>query len=96
MQTNAAYIGRSVLVGIRHLDADGNETAFVDFFGIVEKSDDRAGVLLRRSDGQTYNLPPIDLDDYPPNHSSYGIQSQPERVTPDFVVTFDVHPPKKN
>ena len=94
--SNANYLGKSVLVGIRHLDVDGEEVSFEDFFGVIETSDDAKGVLLRRDDGKTYNLPPIDLGDYPPNCSSYGIASQSERVTPDFVVTFDVHPPVKN
>jgi len=94
--SNINYIGKSVLVGIRHLDTVGNETSFEDFFGVVESSDDVKGVLLKRGDGQTYNLPPLNLDDYPPNNSSYGIVSQNERVTPDFVVCFDVHPPTEH
>jgi hypothetical protein len=78
------------------MDEAGNEASFEDFFGTVESSDDIKGVLLKRTDGKTYNLPPVNLDDYPPNHNSYGICSQDERVTPDFVVSFDVHPPAKH
>jgi len=93
--SNTNHLGKSVLVGIRQLDGAGNEVSFEDFFGVIESSDDRKGVLLRRKDGQTYNLPPVSWDDYPPNHSSYGIVSESDSVTPDFVVCFDVHPPTK-
>ncbi len=96
MKTNADCIGKSVLVGLRHLDGQGKQASFEDFFGVVESSDDEAGVVLKRPrDGATHIMPHIDLAEFPPTHQSYGIVSEDEKVNPDYVVFFDLHPPDK-
>lgn len=94
--SNAGHIGKTVLVGITQCDEAGNALSFSDFFGVVEEADDMKGVLLRLTDGSTYNLPPIPLDDYIAKHDFYEMESRPEVVEPDFVVMFDVTPPRKH
>jgi hypothetical protein len=93
--TGSKHIGRSVLVGLLHFDENGHETSFHDLFGVVESVDPEKGILLRLANGDSYTLRPLDLDEYPAQHDWYEMESERRTVDPDYVVSFDIHPPVK-
>ena len=65
-------------------------------FGTIVSVHETNGVLLKLDNGQDYNLPPFDLDGYAAKHDFYEMQTDQKVVEPDFVVTFDVIPPRKH
>jgi len=65
-------------------------------FGTIVSTHETKGVLLKLSNGEDYNLPPFELDDYSAKHDFYEMKSDQKVVEPDFVISFDVVPPRKH
>jgi hypothetical protein len=87
-----ALIGKTILVGLTFLDADGALEERQQMFGVVIDADAHEGILLDllgEHDGDAYSLPP---------QTSAILAAEPGVTSlagdkPDFVANWTIHGP---
>jgi hypothetical protein len=84
-------IGKTVLVGKTYVRGD-EAVEQVQFHGLIEEVDERAGFALRRADNGELEWLPPDLRAYQPAEpGEYTLRSTGEVVDdPDFISTWIV------
>jgi hypothetical protein len=95
----AALPGNRLLVGITYLAEDGSLIEQQQLFGIVERADEREGILLElrgQRAGEQFKLPPDTRSIQEALPGTYQLRSTGEEVVdPDFTATFTVHKRQK-
>ena len=83
-------VGKTVLVGIAHVDKQGKLLGRSQYYGTVIKADKTDGVILRRhgvSDLEA--LPPFPEQYLPAKKGTYTLQSNGLKITnPDYTCTW--------
>jgi hypothetical protein len=87
-------VGKVVLVGLTHLEADGRLIEQQQFFGTVVSADSRKGILLSlkgQRTGEQYNLPPDTRAIEIASTGEYRLRGTGEVVTdPDYIAMFSI------
>ena len=85
-------VGKYILVGLTHVDADQKPRRFEQVHGRVVRANRNEGIVLRRPDGSEYHLPPSMRGFEKGEEGEYRLRSTGEIVdSPDYVVTFFVN-----
>lgn len=90
-------IGKTILVGIAHVDKNGNLLGRSQYFGTVVDANNTDGVVLARRGVQDYtHLPPFPEQYLPAKKGIYTLQSNGMKVkNPDYTCTWRVETTKK-
>jgi hypothetical protein len=93
--TFSDVLGKTMLIGITYYTHDRQPIEQKQFHGIVESADDR-GIIIRRTNGCVFTLPP-DLDStLPAEPGVYRLRSTGEVVeNPDFLSTWNLVKPEQ-
>ena len=87
-------VGKVVLVGLTHLEANGELIEQQQFFGTVVSADSRKGILLSlegRRAGEQFNLPPDTRAIEIASRGEYRLRATGEVVVdPDYTVMFSI------
>ena len=84
-------VGKYILVGLTHVDADRNPRRYEQVHGRVVRANRNEGIVLQRPDGSEYPLPPSIQGFEKGEEGEYELRSTGEIVnSPDYVVTFFV------
>src|SRR5580658_7856370 len=86
-----AFVGKTIIIGITKLDAEGDLVEQVQWHGKIERVTDQ-NISIRLSNGEMFNLPPVlrSLHDAP--LGEYRFRSTGEIVkNPDLMTTWTVH-----
>lgn len=97
-KTLEELIGKSVLVGITHVDKSGKFLGRSQYFGTVVRANNTEGVVLVRHGVQDFTyLPPFPEQYLPAKKGVYTLQSNGMQVKdPDYTCTWRVtSSPKK-
>lgn len=83
-------VGKTVLVGIAHIDNKGKLLGRSQYFGTVVKADPKEGVILARRGTEDYTpLPPFPEQYIPAKKGIYTLQSNGMKVKdPDYTCTW--------
>ncbi|MBQ8613602.1 MAG: hypothetical protein IJ416_05250 [Ruminiclostridium sp.] len=84
-------IGKTVLVGIAHVDEKGKLLGRSQYFGTVVKADPKEGVVLARHGINDFSapLPPFPEQYIPAKKGIYTLQSNGMKVKdPDYTCTW--------
>ncbi len=83
-------IGKTVLVGITHVDSKGRKLGNSQYFGTVVKADPKEGVILARHGVQDFSpLPPFPEQYIPAKKGIYTLQSNGMKIKdPDYTCTW--------
>jgi replicative superfamily II helicase len=85
-------IGKTLLVGVTHVDADGAPTEVQQYAGRIVAIDD-VHVTIETTAGETMEFPP---EFEPAEEGEYQLRATGEVVTnPDFLATWTVAPPSE-
>jgi hypothetical protein len=92
----SALLGSSLLVGLTHVDADGEVALDLEFHGRVEAVE-ADGVAVRRADsGEVEWLPPVAREYEPAPAGHYRLRPGGEVVVdPDFLCSWRVERPPR-
>lgn len=92
------YLGRTIIVGITRLDADGELVSQRQFHGTVEQADAKSGIGIRvAGDGSLYWLPPDLRSIQVAPRGDYRIRSTGEVVTnPELMTTWTIDEPRRD
>lgn len=90
--------GKTILVGLTFLDADGEIEAVEQFHGVVVSADADEGVLVdllgEDDDGDTYLLPPQTSNIKPALPGAYTLASGEVLENPDLVSNWTIQGPE--
>lgn len=92
-------LGKTVLIGITTLEADGTFVEQTQMHGVIEKADQHGIVvaLKGKREGETWNMPPDMRAMQPAKAGEYQLRSTGEIVAnPDFTATWTVHKPQRH
>lgn len=89
-KTLSELVGKTVLVGIAHIDNKGKLIGRSQYFGTVAKADPKEGVILTRYGVQDIApLPPFPEQYIPAKKGIYTLQSNGMKVKdPDYTCTW--------
>lgn len=87
-------LGKTVLVGLTYVTADGRVREQQQLHGVVVSADEEQGVEIRQSSGEIFTLPPA-LDSFEPaDPGEYTLRSTGEVVTdPDLLCSWTITEP---
>jgi hypothetical protein len=93
-----ALIGRTAVIGVTYVDANGDVVRRVQMHGVVGQADPKAGVridLAGTKTGRVYWLPPQVSNFYPAQAGVYRLKETDEEVVdPDFLSTWTIQAPE--
>jgi len=90
---SAELIGKHIVVGLTHVDADQKPMRFTQLHGFVVRVNRVEGIVLEQPDGSEYKLPPsLEGFQKAPEGMACTLRSTGEIVEdPDYVVTYTVN-----
>ncbi|MBL7662722.1 hypothetical protein JNK13_08220 [bacterium] len=89
------FIGKYLLVGLDYLDTDGNLDRQEQVHGVII-SIDQSGLIIRKSDGSEFNLPPALANLESAAEGIYRLRGTGEEVIdPDYLMNWTIRPPKE-
>ena len=90
---SAELIGKHIVVGLTHVDADQKPMRFTQLHGFVVRVNRVEGIVLKQHDGSEYKLPAIlGRISESPEGMACTLRSTGEIVEdPDYVVTYTVN-----
>ena len=88
-------VGKHLLVGLTFVRKSGELIEQKQVHGIVERVTEHEGIVIRRSDGSEYRLPPDLRGGKEASPGSYRLRSTGEEVhNPDFLCTWTITRPE--
>ena len=88
-------LGKYILVGITYLDKDGKLESMQQLHGIIQSTDEQAGILIDlcgTREGEQWNMPPDTSGITKADPGVYSLRETGETVeNPDYVCTWEVH-----
>jgi hypothetical protein len=89
----ASLIGKSVLVGLTYVDANGDVEEVVQFFGQITSFDEEM-VTIARESGEDFTLPPAIEAFEEAESGEYSLRSTGEVIVdPDLISTWTIRAP---
>ncbi|MFX0094229.1 MAG: hypothetical protein ACFFBD_21000 [Candidatus Hodarchaeota archaeon] len=90
-------MGTYILIGITHLDYEGNIIRQDQYHGTFEFMDDHGVHIRLKNSGELFTLPPELLAFKKAEPGHYRLRSTGEVVIdPDFIAVWTVHPSSPN
>jgi hypothetical protein len=90
------YVGKTVLLGITYLDAEGNVTARREWYGTIQTYSDQGIKIQFSGSDQFWNMPPVPKVLRKAKPGVYQLLSTNEIIhDPDFLCTWTMQEPKK-
>lgn len=88
-------VGKTILVGITHLDNKGALIEQIQFFGTIISADEHKGILIKKEkNDEEFALPPDISSISVANPGEYRLRSTGEIiVNPDLLTTWEVNSP---
>jgi len=89
-KTLEELVGKSVLVGITHVDKQGRVLGNSQYAGVVIRANTQEGVIIKRVGTEDFKaLPPFPEQYLPGQKATYTLKSNGMKVkNPDFVCTW--------
>ena len=88
------YIGKTIIIGITRLDADGELIELIQMHGVISRATPGT-IEIKLSTGDSYSLPPDYDSIQPAPPGEYRFRSTGETVVdPDLMTTWTIHAPK--
>ena len=89
----AFLVGKSVLVGLTYIDANGDVDEVVQFFGQITSFDEEM-VTIARDSGEDFTLPPAIEAFEEAEPGEYSLRSTGEVIVdPDLISTWTIRAP---
>lgn len=87
-------IGRTIIIGITHLDANDELIEQIQMHGVISEATSK-GIVIRLSTGDDYKLPPDYGSIKKAPSGEYRFRSTGETVVdPDYMTTWTIHEQK--